>query len=57
MSLTLQSYIDQVIQGSLKPETVVFEYLEKAKSLNPKTNAFLTFADEYVKNNIATLQQ
>jgi Asp-tRNA(Asn)/Glu-tRNA(Gln) amidotransferase A subunit family amidase len=57
MSLTLQSYITQVAEGLLKPEEVVSQYLEKAKALNPQNNAFLTFADEYITNNISTLKQ
>lgn len=57
MSLTLQSYIDQVVAWTLNPETVISDYLEKAKALNKDNNAFITFSDEYVKNNMHSLIQ
>ncbi|MBP6086198.1 hypothetical protein KA478_03265 [Patescibacteria group bacterium] len=40
----------------MQPAAVVSAYIEKAKVANATTNAYLTFANEYVENNLASLQ-
>ena len=56
MSLTLKDYIQQVEAWTLQPEAVVASYVTKAKEQNGKYNMYLSFADDYIKNNIKTLQ-
>ena len=56
MSLTLKDYIQQVEAWTLQPEVVVASYLEKAKEQNSKYNIFLSFADDYIKNNLTSLK-
>ena len=56
MSLTLKEYIEQVDAWTIQPAAVVSAYIEKAKVANATTNAYLTFANEYVENNLASLQ-
>lgn len=57
MSLTLKQYIEKVQTKELDPSSVVLTYLEKAKKENAICNAFISFADEYIQNNIASLSQ
>lgn len=52
MHLTLKSYISQVEKKILSPKDVVSHYLSKAKENNGKYNAFISFTDEYVNQNI-----
>lgn len=55
MNLTLKQYIDIVTSGKDTARHIVSHYLTKAKQENSRYNAFLTFADEYIENNIDTL--
>lgn len=48
MSLTLQSYISQVKNGSLDAQAVIAQYLQKAKDSQTTYNAFVRFHDEYI---------
>ncbi len=50
MSLTLQSYIAQVQNGSLHPQEVIAQYIQKAKDKQSSYNAFIRFHDEYTAN-------
>jgi Asp-tRNA(Asn)/Glu-tRNA(Gln) amidotransferase A subunit family amidase len=56
MNLTLKEYINKVETGEVKPEEVVSHYLEKAKELNKKYNAFIRFHEDYVKENLSTFK-
>lgn len=56
MNLTLKSYIDGVKIGKYKVEDVVRNYLEKAKNLNKKYNAFIRFHEDYVEKNQAAFK-
>ena len=49
MNLTLKEYIEKVDSWELKPEEVVANYLEKAKNLNKKLNAFVRFHKDYIE--------
>ena len=56
MNLTLKQYIEKVEKWELAPEKVVYSYLEKAKKLNSKLNAFIRFHEDYVKENLSKLK-
>jgi len=55
MSLTLQSYISQVRDGSLDPKSVISQYMQKAKDHQSSYNAFIRFHDDYVANKTIDL--
>jgi len=57
MNLTLESYIAWVESGTLNPAEVVSAYLKKAKEENKKYNAYISFADQYVTENIDALSK
>lgn len=50
MSLTLQSYIAQIQNGSLDPQDVLVKYIQKAKDAQSSYNAFIRFHDDYTGN-------
>jgi len=50
MSLTLQSYISQVKNGSIDPQDTISQYLQKAKESQPSYNAFIRLHEDYVSN-------
>jgi Asp-tRNA(Asn)/Glu-tRNA(Gln) amidotransferase A subunit family amidase len=56
MNLTLKAYIEGVESGKLNPETVIKEYLTKAKKLNAENNAFTRFHEDYVEKNLSTFK-
>jgi len=56
MDLTLKAYIEGVQSWKLKVENVVNEYLEKAKKLNEKYNAFTRFHEDYVQKNLTAFK-
>lgn len=56
MRLTLKTYLDGIAAWQFTAEQVLSHHLEKAKKNNEKTNAYISFADEYVHNNIAQLK-
>lgn len=54
MQLTLKSYIDQVEKWQLSPAEVVNHYLSKSKQNNSTYNAFISFTDEYINQNLSS---
>lgn len=50
MSLTLQSYITQLQNGSLDPQEVLVQYIQKAKDKQSSHNTFVRFHDDYATN-------
>ncbi len=52
MNLTLSEYINWVKEGKYNPEEVVYKYLEKAKKINKKINAFIRFHEDYIEKNL-----
>ncbi len=57
MKLTLKTYIENIANGTMTAKDVMSHYLSKAKEQNSKYNAYLTFADSYIDNNIDTFSQ
>lgn len=52
MNLTLAQYIKEISSWWLNATDVVNSYLKKAKLEDSNYNAFLTFADEYISQNL-----
>jgi Asp-tRNA(Asn)/Glu-tRNA(Gln) amidotransferase A subunit family amidase len=57
MNLTLKEYIEKVNNGELKSEEVVSYYLDKAKKLNEKFNAFVRFHEDYVEKKLSKFKE
>lgn len=52
MSLTLKAYIDWVESWILNPETVLYEYLQKAKEKNPDLFAYVRMHEDYAQAHV-----
>ena len=52
MNLTLTEYIQKVQNWELKPQEVVYHYLQKSKDSNQKYNAYIHFLDWYIEQNL-----
>lgn len=57
MKLTLAEYISGIQNKNFSAIQVVSHYLQKAKENNSKTNAYISFADNYIKENLSSLEQ
>ena len=57
MHLTLKSYIEQVEKWQLSPAEVVSHYISKAKKNNPDYNAFISFTDDYINQNLSSFSE
>lgn len=57
MNLTIASYLEKIATWEYNAEQVLAHYLEKAKANNTKTNAYISFADEYIQNNFSALTE
>jgi len=56
-SLTAKQIVKLVLTGSLSPVDVVETYLDRAKKLNPKINAFITIAEEHARRSAEELEK
>lgn len=57
MHLTIDEYKKAIASGTMQAKDVAAHYLAKAKKENPRYNAYLHFADQYIADNIDTLSQ
>ncbi|MEM0320507.1 MAG: amidase, partial [Candidatus Nezhaarchaeales archaeon] len=57
LSLTAKQIAELVLTGSLSPVDVVEAYLDRAKRLNPKINAFITIAEEQARRSAEELEK
>ncbi len=55
MNLTLSTYLENIATGKTTAHEVMAYYVDKAKQENSKYNAYLTFADTYIQDNLDTL--
>ena len=56
LSLSARRIAELVLSGALSPIDVVEAYLERAKRLNPKINAFITIAEERARRSAEELE-
>ncbi|MEM4575909.1 MAG: Asp-tRNA(Asn)/Glu-tRNA(Gln) amidotransferase subunit GatA [Candidatus Nezhaarchaeales archaeon] len=57
LHLTAKQIAELVSNGSVSPIDIVQTYLDRAKKLNPKINAFITIAEDYAKKSAEELER
>lgn len=57
MNYTLKDYINKVDNNTIQPESIVEDYLNKAQKENDKYFSYVRFHEDYIKENIQSLQQ
>jgi Asp-tRNA(Asn)/Glu-tRNA(Gln) amidotransferase A subunit family amidase len=56
-SLTLTEYLAQVKAGTLDPQTVVLQYMEKIKKENAELFSFVRIHEKYLEQHLPQLIQ